>query len=474
MEQVWQQVRPKDSLVVRTSTRIDPTFQEIIAFLYQPIIGAQAFSLWMTFRTAIPPELFESDLFLHAEILNRMDIGIPQFYQARLKLEGIGLLKTFGKKKNEEREFVYELQKPMAPEAFFRDEVLSLSLLEIIGQDRFKRLINRFKQPEFEQKDFEDLTHKFVDVYSFRPEKMKAYEKELSKANQLFQPVTTTKLELNSKETFDWAFFLSLINGGFIDKQDMEERLRKSILMYHHLYGINELEMQQFVEDAADSFTQKINEKTLRQAIYIKYHKKEKQKKNYVSENPNIESNEQGTYRKNSLKLEGFSDQEIEVIVSSETIAPMLFLTSIKKQKGGYVTQDERWAVENIKKYSGLPDSVINVLIHYVLVVQNNPTFNQKYADAIANSWSQSSVYSPEASMKKVKEMVNVSKEKAKNSKQTTYQKKYTNSASTRKETLPDWATQEQNIEETPMSAEQLAYFKERMNKIKPQERGDK
>lgn len=64
---------------------------------------------------------------------------------------------------------------------------------------------------------------------------------------------------------------------------------------------------------------------------------------------------------------------------------------------------------------------MINILIHYVLVIRGNPTLTQNLADSIANDWSQSKVKSPEEAIRKVQELYRENEIKTKKSRATSF-----------------------------------------------------
>jgi len=136
----------------------------------------------------------------------------------------------------------------------------------------------------------------------------------------------------------------------------------------------------------------------------------------------------------------------------------MLYLKAIKKQKKGFVTDNERWTVENIRKQSALPDAVINVMIHYILVVQNNASLNQKLANAIANDWAQDGIRAPEDAIRKVQKMAEDKRKKSAAPK-----RQYKSSG--RKETLPEWAKQAPK-KETPVSSEEQKALNEKLERL--------
>ena len=84
---------PKDGFMVRQNAQLSDVDQKILTFLYQPLIGSNAYSLYMTLWTEVGEETYWSNGILHSELLTVLNIGIPELYQARIKLEAIVLLK---------------------------------------------------------------------------------------------------------------------------------------------------------------------------------------------------------------------------------------------------------------------------------------------------------------------------------------------------------------------------------------------
>ncbi len=190
-----------------------------------------------------------------------------------------------------------------------------------------------------------------------------------------------------------------------------------------------------------------------------------------VEKDIQVDSNQQ-QMRENELTQRGLTKEDIAVIEVSEQISPVDFMNSIKDQKGGFVTKHEEWTLEEIVKKANLPTSVI--LIHYILVVRNNPTLDQKLAYKIANDWAQEKVVAPEEAIHKVKKMYleNSEKRQQQENRSKTYAQNrnkgsYGKQTTIRKETLPDWAKAENNqTEETPMSEEEKQSFMERLKRI--------
>ncbi len=83
---------------------------------------------------------------------------------------------------------------------------------------------------------------------------------------------------------------------------------------------------------------------------------------------------EQQTYRYNALKMNGFSELDIQMIMDSEKNPPIQYLEALKNSRGGYTTPQERSLVKYVASNPGLPTSVINILINYVYNIQQQPT----------------------------------------------------------------------------------------------------
>ena len=64
--------------------------------LYQPIVGANAFSLyWLLLSETTDSE--ENGSLFHADLISLLDLSCQQLEEACYKLEGIGLLETYKK-----------------------------------------------------------------------------------------------------------------------------------------------------------------------------------------------------------------------------------------------------------------------------------------------------------------------------------------------------------------------------------------
>ena len=466
MSEAWEKLKPKDKFSVIKTQHVSEVDYVVLNMLYQPIVGTGAIGL---FNLLLMEEKINNlnKIEQHSILLNQLDMGIPDFFAAREKLEAVGLLKTFVKALDNENHVIYEVQPIMSPSKFLHDDILSLLLVEKLGFEKVEEISHFFSYNRENMEDYVEVTKSFVDVFRFDSNRLISKTSELSQIKE----IVTKKEETAIKEvtnSFDWLFFMSLVESLHIDEKQIKVELKRTIELFHQLYGINELEMFDYVKQSVDYVTNRVMEKEFKQLIYKGYHSRKKQE---VTQNDDtnkaqkkLTNSEKNQLRENTLKLTGFLDEEISVILACDSVAPLLFLKAIKAQKGGFVSSNERWAVENLKTQSSLPDSVINMLIHYLLVVQGNSSLNQNIMTSIANDWAQKKIFSPEEALNQVKKLQETKKQPAR-SKSNYNQPK-------RKETLPDWAKEDVVRKETPLSAEEAAFFQDQLKQLakKPKE----
>lgn len=94
---------------------------------------------------------------------------MKSFYDARLRLEAAGLMKTYIKTSDkDEKQYVYRLVSPLSVNDFFMDDLLSVSLLQVIGEDRYVDLYNEFIRPGFDLSEYKDVSRNFLQVFNIR------------------------------------------------------------------------------------------------------------------------------------------------------------------------------------------------------------------------------------------------------------------------------------------------------------------
>jgi DNA replication protein dnaB len=90
----WAQYKPKDGILVVQPVWITEREIQFLMQLYAPFIGKEATLLYATLYGELSPSEYESEVFSISELLSMTNLGMPDFYLAKTRLEGIGLLEN--------------------------------------------------------------------------------------------------------------------------------------------------------------------------------------------------------------------------------------------------------------------------------------------------------------------------------------------------------------------------------------------
>ena len=88
-------VLPADTFIVVNKTSLSDKDRNLLILLYQPIIGSQAISLYYTLWSYLDKLELMSSEWTHHHILRDMMISNAELIDSKVKLEAIGLIKTY-------------------------------------------------------------------------------------------------------------------------------------------------------------------------------------------------------------------------------------------------------------------------------------------------------------------------------------------------------------------------------------------
>ncbi len=356
---------PADIYRVYNKALITDEKINILTSLYQPIIGSQAISLYMTFLNdfkACKDKNYEYD---HHHLMTLMQLKLESILEARFKLEGIGLLKTY-LKRGEIDNYLYVLYAPLSAYEFFNHPILNIVLYNNIGSTEYKRLQDYYKIPRLVTKDYEDITSSFENVFT-------------SSVNQslLFDNsdiIQNNKRKILVKSDIDLDLLISSIPKRLINDKCFTEDIKDLIINLAYIYKIDNLNMQGLVRNS-------LNERGL-----IDKNELRKSCRNYYQfENngrlPTLIYNKQPDYLKTPL---GNDSKLAKMIYMFENTSPYDFLR--KCYGNTEPTNRDKKLIENLMLEQKLNPGVINVLIDYVLKV-NNKKLNKDYIETIVGQW---------------------------------------------------------------------------------------
>jgi replication initiation and membrane attachment protein len=433
MVQHWQELVPIDRYIVAANGLLHDFDRKVLTFLYQPLVGSACVSLYMTLWTELEENTLWSESSSHHLLMNLMDMNLKDIYEARLKLEGIGLLKSFVKTEEGERSFIYELQPPLTPEQFFLDGMLNIYLYRKIGKNHFIRLKRFFSvQKKPSEIEYNDVTKSFQDVYeSISPGSLQYHQgvaDELDvESNKVFLGRTEQmeiQIDINS---FDFDLLLAGLNESLVPKKAMTKKVKEAISNLAFLYNIDPIQMKNIILGAIDEDSE-INIEELRKSARDWYQ--------FIHQDQLPGLIERTQPALHQVQLEQPKTKEEKLIRYLETTSPLQVLKDLSG--GAEPSKSDIQIIEEVMFKQKLLPGVINVLIQFVML-RTDMKLTKGYVEKIAGHWTRKQV-------RTVKEAMDLAKNEhrtylewsnGKKSGKTTRQKPV------RTEFIPDWFDEE-------------------------------
>lgn len=371
-------ILPADTYTVINKTILQENDSKILTMLYQPIIGITAVSLYLTLCLDLDKNEFMSEEYSHHHLMTNMRMNLEDIIIAREKLEAIGLLKTYYKKSMDVNNYIYEIFSPLSASEIFSHPILNIVLYNNVGKKEYERLVNRFKTPKINYNTFEDITKSFSDVFDSVSGSM--FENALSDINKVH------KININVENNFDFDLLESLLPNGLLNKRSLTKDIKRLIQNLSFVYDLD-------VEPMKNIIMNSINEKHNIDRTLLR-----KNTRNYYQfENngklPSLIYQKQPEYLRNP---EGNNSKRAKMIYTFETVSPFNFLKS--KYNGSKPTTRDLAMIEGLMEDVGLKPAVVNVLIDYVMKV-NNKKLTKNFVETIAGQWKRLNIETAEEAM---------------------------------------------------------------------------
>lgn len=419
---------PADSYIVINKSIITELDKKIIIDLYQPIIGNKATSLYFTLLNDLEKNEIMTEPYLHHHLLTMMQLSLNEIKIAREKLEAVGLLKTYVKKTESISNYVYCLYAPLSINEFLNHPILNVVLYNNLGKKEYQNVINSYKIPRISLKDYEDITSKFDEVFVSVP------------ANSFFQNedlVIKNKEKISFKDEMDFDILYAGLNSKAITEKAFTKEVKSLINNLCYLYGIDIPTMQGMIKS---NITEKgtIDKEALRKSARAFYQFENNRNL------PTLIYYKQPEYLKTPA---GNNSKKAKMIYTFENTSPYQFIKS--KYKDGKVVPRDLQLIENLLIDLKLMPGVVNVLLDYVLRI-NNQKLNKNYVETIASSWKRMGIETVEEAMNAcIKEYKKTSKKEQ---------------SKLKKEKVPEWFNQQ--IEKQEIEPENEEELKQIINKF--------
>lgn len=425
---------------------------QILTLLYQPIIGSQAVSLYMTLNTLASKR--SPSLFAHHLLLQVLNVGVEDLLALRYKLEAVGLIQVYVTEEN--HHLTYYLKKPLQAKAFFNDGIINVFLNLKVGNNDYQQLKQLFIQ-EIPQVKGENISKPFNEVFD-------TTVLMRSSANLQASPLpatTESKKGVPLELAFDQELLFALLKQFGMDDQMLSDKLLDQINKIAFLYKLDEHELARLIFDALDS-DGFVNLEVFR--------KQAKQYFQFLNKGKPIEVVEMPKTKReapviNPTQAAMSKEKQLLLVLSQH---PLDFLRFKQHQKEPVPA--DRQLVEWLVVDQQMPAGVVNVLIDYVLNISDG-RLPKQLVEKIAGEWQRKEIDTTEKAIAQVKTTL-----KAKHKRETektipAATKVYSKAARVvRQEQVPDWLKSDaQPVEEKKSLSDEDLQKIERMKQLQSQ-----
>ncbi|MBQ4634017.1 MAG: DnaD domain protein [Bacilli bacterium] len=417
----------KDIYLVVNRTILSDHDRETLIMLYQPVIGAMAINLYFTLWSNLDRSNFTSEEFLHEQLVHSLGISLNSILENRQKLEAVGLIKTYVKT-GSVNNYIYELYSPLSPFDVFNNPLLNTALYTNLGKKEYLKIVDYFKIPEISMTGYKNITCNYNDVF------------EAIAFDQAGDYDAIRKKSINNVEvipSIDLNIILNMIPDEILNKKSVTKETKDFIYKLSFIYNLDNDSTYELISNSID-LKKTIDKDKLRENCF-KFYKFE----NY-GKNPTIIYRTQPESLRSSVKT---NSKKSKAIYMFETTSPHDFLLS--KYNGASLNKNDTNLLEHLLLDMDLKAGVVNVLIDYVLRINDNK-LTRSFVDTIASQWKRSNIET-------VEDAINLAKKEYQ-----TRQKKNNNQT---KEIKPSWMNK--TIEVVEASAEEKEQMEELLKEFK-------
>lgn len=413
---------PADTFIVVNKTILNDADRLLLTMLYQPIIGSVAINLYFTLWSYLDSKEIISTEWTHHHMLATMRVSLENIKTVREKLEGIGLLKTYVQQNNVNN-YIYEMYSPLTAYEFLSNPILSISLYNNVGEIEYERIKNYYTLPTISLKGYEDITSTFSDVFeTVTSSPIEVLSNDIKRHHY-------RNLELISKLNVDEV--LSKIPEEMLNSRSITNETKNLIYKLSFIYNLNETNTAEIILNSINE--QRRIDAELLQANCRNYFQYENNGKL-----PSLAFKSQPEHLRKQLNGTNKRDKMVYIF---ETTKPALFLAS--KNNMNTITKQDKEILSYLLIELNLNPGVVNVLIDYVLRINNNKLI-KNFIEVIAVQWKRSNIETVEQAM-------NLAEKEYKTRKTVGQHKKR---RQPKEDTVPDWFDKE--IESTKVDEQSL------------------
>ncbi|MGA8942597.1 MAG: DnaD domain protein [Thermoactinomyces sp.] len=375
--------------------------------LYQPIVGSAAISLYLTLVYQVPlHRAGVSEMHTHSYLLQLCSFTYDELLEARYLLEGIGLINTYEIKDDDQIYYEYEMIPPLTPAKFFQSDILSISLYNSLGNERYFVLKdwligNSHLQKVEREERGQNITRTFQEVFdNISPADL---TKQAEREKEMAEPVARIDESLHEGklpelgQDIDFSM-LEMRLSHLVDKQVWTPSFKQKLREICFLYQLDDWAILKALQNPYVTSRGKIHLDRLRSFIKSEY-RLQFGSTPVVSRKKNVQKPLTEKEKKSPEPKKVLSEEEKHFQQLAQ-ISPLQLLTYY--QKGAQIPASDVELVESLIHEYGLPSGVVNVLLEYVLL-KYDYKLPRKLVEKIAGQWKRLGIESVEEAQEQAK-----------------------------------------------------------------------
>lgn len=369
---------PADIYQVINKSLLNEEDKLVLSMLYMPIIGNTAVTLYNTLYNELKANNYISGELTHHHLMTNLGDNLTNIKNARIKLEGIGLMRTYYME-GSVNYYVYELYSPLSVHEFFNHPIFNIVFYNNVGKEEYLRIKNYFKVPKVNLNGYTEITSPFDMTY-----KSVSYNNfELVDNDEV---VKKMKQPFSYEMMFDFDAFISSMPASLFSEKALTKSVKELITNLSFLYNMDPFTM-------ADLAKVSINEKGLIDKELLKENVRKSYEYNNNGRLPSLIFKSQPEHLRSPS---GDNSKQGRIIKVFETTKPYDFLKS--KYKGVRPTPRDMKILEMLIVDLKLNPAVCNVLIDYVLRTQNNRLVSG-FVETLAGEWKRANIETAKEAM---------------------------------------------------------------------------
>ena len=364
---------PADKYKVVNRTILTSEDHKNLISLYEPIIGSNATSLYLTLWRDLEKYQNLSLEYTHHHLMTILKSDLKTIKIARESLEAVGLIKTYFKE-SVVNDYVYELYSPLSAKEFFNHPIFNVVLYNNIGKFEYDILKKEYELLKVDTTDYIDISKSLDETFA---------------SGSIVEVVDASErktLDVTLQQTLDFELIISSLPKNIVNERTFNKRIKELLNQLAYVYNLDSLKVCELLRTVINEKGY-INKEDLRLAArkYYQY--------SNTGKLPTLIYRTQPDYLK---KPAGDNSKRGKIIGVFENTSPYQFLKS--KNKGAKPAARELKLLEYLLVDVGLKPAVVNVLVDYVLRTNQNK-LSSALVETIAAHWKREDIQTAEEAM---------------------------------------------------------------------------